>query len=493
MALSADPRDALSFRGRSGRRGRVARVDGRVVTKTKKKVSQRKVNLFEAFATASPVCVFAHDTKGNCIYVNEQCSALLGVPAAELLGDGGVQWLHPEDRERVFGAWRAAFEGGRRFEAEYRLRRRDGKVIWVLVRADPVLPPGASVAAYTGTMIDITARKCAESALQESRNRTQAVLDASPLAVVWLDAGGAVQGWSRGAERLFGWAEADVLGQPCPAIPSDQFTAFRGLIDRALRDGPLPAQAFSCRTSAGQSVRASLSVAPLANGAGERVGVVATFDDLTAYEAMLGRLRKLIDDHQRLVQDLHDTCIQSIFAVGLSLEECRRLVAVNPAKATSAIGAAAANLNLVIQDLRAFISPKAAGPDVRDFRSEIARVVEAAGTQTPKFTLAIEDAAVDALTPAQIAQLLHIAREGISNVVRHARARSARVALRLTERRVRLEISDDGRGFDHRGVERRGLGLHHMRARATKLGGRLRLASTAGRGTRLYVDLERRP
>ena len=448
-------------------------------------------SLFDLFASQAPVGIFAHDAGGNCIYVNAKCCAMLGVPATDLLGDGYAAGFHPDDRARVLAGWQAAAAARRTFEAEYRRVRPDGSVLWVLAHAAPVA--GGGDIAFLGTLIDVTERKTTEFALRESRNSAQAVLDASPLAIVSLAADGRVQAWNRGAERLFGWLEADVLGQPCPAIVPAELGAFRELIASALRDGPVQGRAYACRMYSGQPLRASLSVAPLANGAGERVGVVATFDDLTPYETMLGRLRQLIDDHQRLVQDLHDTCIQSIFAVGLSLEECRRLVAVNPAKATSAIGAAAANLNLVIQDLRAFISPEAVGHDVRDFRTEIARVVEAAGTQAPKFAVDIEDAALDALAPAQIAQLLHIAREGISNIVRHARARTARVALRLTERHVRLEISDDGRGFDHRGVERRGLGLHHMRARATKLRGRLRLASTAGRGTRLYVDLQRRP
>ena len=468
---------------------------GGVVTKKKKKPSRAAarraapVDLFDVFAAQAPIGIFAHDAAGRCVYVNAKCCTMLGAGAADLLGDGYAGGLHPEDRERVFALWREAVAARGTFEAEYRRCRPDGSVIWVLGHAAPVA--GGGTIAFLGTLIDITERKVTEFALRESRNSTQAVLDASPLAIVSLDATGRVQAWSRGAERLFGWSETEVIGQDCPPIPPEQFAAFRELIGAVLGGAGGPGRAYACRNRSGQLLRASLSVAPLSNGAGERVGVVAVFDDLTAYESMLGRLRQLMDDHQRLVQDLHDTCIQSIFAVGISLEECRRLVAVNPARATSAIGAAAANLNLVIQDLRAFIAPDAARHDVRDFRGELQRVVAAVGTQAPRFVVEVDDVALAALEAAQVEQLLHIAREGISNIVRHARARNARVALRLTERWVRLEVRDDGRGFDHRAGARRGLGLHHMRARAGKLRGRLRLASTAGRGTRLYVDLHR--
>lgn len=479
-----------------GRRIRCAAAHrGAVVTENKNRASRSAArraapaSLFEVFASQAPIGIFASDAQGRCIYVNARCCAMFGATPADLLDDGYIRTLHPEDRDRVLAGWREALAAGRTCESESRRVRPDGSAFWALCHAAPVA--GAGEIAYLGTVVDITERKNAEFALRASRNTAQAVLDASPLAIVSLDAAGGVQAWSRGAERLFGWREPEVIGRPCPAIAPDDLAEFRELIAGVLKDGAVPGRVYSCRNAEGQALRASVSVAPLANGAGERVGAVATFDDLTAYEAMLGRLRQLIDDHQRLVQDLHDTCIQSIFAVGLSLEECRRLVTVNPAKAVSAIGAAAANLNLVIHDLRAFISPEAASHDIRDFRDELLRAVEAVGTQAPRFEVDVDDAAVGALEPAQVAQLLHIAHEGISNIVRHARARVARVALRLTERCIRLEISDDGRGFDHRASERRGLGLHHIRARTAKLRARLRLASTTGRGTRLYVDLPR--
>lgn len=447
--------------------------------------------LFDVFAAQAPIGIFANDARGRCVYVNALCCEKLGTPAEALLGDGWARRVHPDDRPRVEAAWREAVAGSGLFEDEYRFCRPDGSIIWAQCRIVRLSAPAARGIRYLGTLVDTTARRLAETRLQESRDRIQAVLDASPAGIVSLDRDARVLAWNRGAEHLFGWSEAEVMGQRCPAFPPGEREAFQALIGRVIGGAAVSGEVHECRNRLGQPVRVALSLRRLSGSGREPAGVVVLCDDLTVYERMLGQLRELVATHERMVQDLHDTCIQSIYAVGLRLEECRRLVTANPARAIGAIGAAAADLNLVIQDLRAFISQGGSDKEARDFRSEVERMVAAPGARGPAFVVDIDAAAVAALQPAQAAQLLHIVREGISNVIRHARARKARVALRLTPRRIRLEIADDGRGFDRRAGSRRALGLHHMRARVARLKGRWHLVSAPGRGTRLFVDLRR--
>lgn len=109
---------------------------------------------------------------------------------------------------------------------------------------------------------------------------------------------------------------------------------------------------------------------------GTASGYIGTLTDVTAHktaELALAesrtRLQALLKERERLAQNLHDSCIQSIFAVGLSLEGALPLVARNPSRAAAAIRDAAASLKLVIQDLRTVISgpavPEAGGGDFR--------------------------------------------------------------------------------------------------------------------------------
>jgi signal transduction histidine kinase len=230
----------------------------------------------------------------------------------------------------------------------------------------------------------------------------------------------------------------------------------------------------------------------IAEGTREGIYALKTFEELEGANEQLRqsqeRLLMLLNERERLMQDLHDGCIQSIYAVGLALENCRSLIRQHPAQASRKIAQAEASLNLVIQELRAFIS--GVRPDTAvDLRREITRVIDGLGTQGRKIKVEIDSRAVSALPREVAAQLLQIAREGVSNVVRHARARSARVSLRKRGRDIRFEIADDGVGFDIDGDHRQGLGLHHIAARVQKLGGRLQLTSRPAKGCRVIVHI----
>jgi signal transduction histidine kinase len=201
------------------------------------------------------------------------------------------------------------------------------------------------------------------------------------------------------------------------------------------------------------------------------------------------QLKALAEERERLFQDMHDGCIQSIYAVGVNLEACMRLIEVNPKTARQMIADATANLNLVIQELRSFITgQKLQIPAGQNLRTEIEKAVQAAGNHGLTFTMGIDELAMNALTSEEALHLLQIAREGISNATRHANARTGRISLQKRDGAIYLEVSDDGTGFIANKVNKLGLGLHHIDARARKLGGRARVSSTPNQGTRIVVE-----
>ena len=194
-------------------------------------------------------------------------------------------------------------------------------------------------------------------------------------------------------------------------------------------------------------------------------------------------------DRERLTLDLHDGCIQSIYAIGLNMERARRLTQQDPAKAAQAIAEATANLNLVIQDLRAFIAGEPLVPrSEAEFLAEMQRIVPQGGEAGPQFSMEIDRQAVRTLSADQSSHVLRIAREAVSNIVRHAGAKAARVSLGKHGSVVRLEVADDGAGLASNGASASGLGLHHISARARKLGGQARFDSSPGSGTKVTVE-----
>jgi signal transduction histidine kinase len=200
--------------------------------------------------------------------------------------------------------------------------------------------------------------------------------------------------------------------------------------------------------------------------------------------------RRFREQREQVMLDLHDSSIQSLYAVGLQLESCRRLAASNPEAAVRTLTDAKADLGVVIQDLRALIAGEPAAPlSEQAFLDALGRAIPAPGPGVPAFALEIDPLALAALTGDQAIHVQRIAREAVSNVVRHASARNARLSLSLDGRAIRLAITDDGEGDARSRGE--GLGLQHIDARARKLGGRaaVEFGST---GTRVTVEFPRK-
>jgi signal transduction histidine kinase len=108
-----------------------------------------------------------------------------------------------------------------------------------------------------------------------------------------------------------------------------------------------------------------------------------------------------------------------------------------------------------------------------------------ARTRMPVTTTVVGDCPMPA--DVQIA-LYRIAQESLNNVTKHARASQAKVSLRCQPGQVRLQISDDGMGFDPGTVSARHLGLVIMRERAQAIGAALSIESQPGHGARISVE-----
>lgn len=202
------------------------------------------------------------------------------------------------------------------------------------------------------------------------------------------------------------------------------------------------------------------------------------------------RLRLAFEDRERLSRDLHDNIIQAIYAIGMQLEACQRLLRDDPKDVAKQLAQAISGLNGVMRDVRGYIS--GSGPEVLSksrLRAELAKLVEAIGaTGALRFRLNVDPLAVARLTPQQAEHVLHIAREALSNALKHSRARQGMLSLRRADNSVRLEVSDDGMGFEPKAQGGKGAGLHNMESRARQIGAKLEVLSSSGQGARIILS-----
>ena len=199
--------------------------------------------------------------------------------------------------------------------------------------------------------------------------------------------------------------------------------------------------------------------------------------------------RQFFEERERTMLELHDGCIQSLYAIGLQLEHSRQLIGHQATDAADAIAEAAARLNLTIQELRQFIAgEKPRRPSPAELVAEIRAMLPQGDPDALRATIEVDNAAAERLTAEQSAHVLRLLRESLSNVERHAGAQSVNVTLQLIGDRLCLEVKDDGVGIPAHGALGTGLGLHHIRVRAQRLGGKARIHSSPGEGTWITVD-----
>ncbi len=201
----------------------------------------------------------------------------------------------------------------------------------------------------------------------------------------------------------------------------------------------------------------------------------------------------VLEERERFAHDLHDGIIQSIYAVGLVLQQAKADILPENELTREQIDVSLKNLATVVQDLRNYIfdlRPQAVKRDGLKIRLNTLLAEIKANMLLP-IEAHIEDAACTCLSDWQSNHIFHICHEALSNAVRHAKPAQVKVSLLEVNGVIEIEVADDGRGFDvpveilpgHRG-------LSNIRARATKLGAKFNINSAPGQGTTIHLTLE---
>lgn len=201
-------------------------------------------------------------------------------------------------------------------------------------------------------------------------------------------------------------------------------------------------------------------------------------------------LRRSLADHAQLQRDLHDSVIQSVYAAGMTLVIAQSLLTRDPAETDRFLAETRARLNGVMRDLRFCLGE--AGPDQEQgpaaFGPAVAAVVERLQSLPPaRLELAVDERLSTELTLDQRNQLLLIVRESASNAIRHGHPDQLQVSLSRVEKEVRLEVCDNGIGFDPAAPRVAGRGLANLAERAGILGGCLDVCSSPGQGASVRV------
>jgi len=188
------------------------------------------------------------------------------------------------------------------------------------------------------------------------------------------------------------------------------------------------------------------------------------------------------DARRRLERDLHDGAQQRLVSLALMLRLAESKLARHPAEAASALAGASAELGHALEELRqlargihpAILTDRGLGPALKALAERMPLPVE------------IHSAIAARLRPAVEVATYYVVAEGLTNVVKYARASQASVSVTTTDSTVIVEVVDDGVGGADPSL---GSGLNGLHDRVEALGGRLEVASPPGAGTLLRAEI----
>jgi len=198
----------------------------------------------------------------------------------------------------------------------------------------------------------------------------------------------------------------------------------------------------------------------------------------------------VLEERERIGMDLHDGIIQSIYAVGLTLEHARLLLSEDPQQSKERIDQSINGLNNTIRDIRNYIldlRPRQLSDEnlmqglqrlVNEFRANTLAEAHVSGPSD----------GLDKLPASKALALFHICQEALANAAKHAKAKKVDVVVWKTGDRVLMEIRDNGKGFDMESTKTSlGHGLSNMHTRAHNVGGDLELTTEPGTGTTILT------
>jgi PAS domain S-box-containing protein len=244
--------------------------------------------IFRDVFNASPIGIAVENLDGQPLFVNPAFCSMLGFSAEELCSKHCVDFSPPEDAEKDWALFKQLRAGSiDHYQLEKRYFRRDGSLVWGNLSIS--LLKGGSSPLVLAMVQDITDKKRAE----EARFRNAAIVESCEDAVASVTLGGVIESWNRGAQRIFGYTESEVVGKPVDILVPPERPAEENQILETLKAGGRIDQFETVRvTKTGERINVSLSISPIKDSTGKIVGFSGISRDITERKRAEAALRE---------------------------------------------------------------------------------------------------------------------------------------------------------------------------------------------------------
>lgn len=470
-----------------------------------------------------PDVLWKTDRENHIVYISENIEAITGYsPQQEYGMSRFIDWVervHPDDVDDFVAANEALFKTDMPFSIEYRMRRKDGRWVWIHGRTFAICYENGKKYA-TGIMSEITDRKEAELRIKELKDKYETLIKNIPVVVYSTlpDETATMSFVSERWQEWTGFSPEETYGEPQTwpnsVHPEDRDRAVQAYVEAYETRKEYFSEYRLANKNSGE-VRWVLDHGIPVMDSNRHIerfdGIMLDITDKVQAEqalieandrlemrvkertAELGALsRRLVEaqemERHNVAGELHDQIGQYLTALKISLDRAAHLpkneVAAGLKHATSLVNELMAEVRSISLDLR---------PPMLDDLGLVPALLwyfERCKVQTG-IEVEFKHRVIENDLPPEIGTAAYrIIQEALTNVARHARVTSLAVNLWTGEGMLKLRVEDNGVGFriEDLPVER-SVGLRSMRERASLLGGELVVSSTPGSGTCITAEL----
>jgi PAS domain S-box-containing protein len=454
--------------------------------------------------------VLTIDERGVVQWINPAAEKLFGYGAPEVVGQNVKMLMPPPDRDRhdayIADYLRTGLKKIIGVGREVRGRRKDGTDFPMYITVCESMVAGSRV--FGGIVRDLTHRKQAEDELRRERDFTRRLLDTVEVIVLILDARGRIVQFNRRMERLAGRPLDDVRERDWfeTFVPQRERARTRWLFKQAVAGRTVRGNVYPIVLHDGTERQIEWFESVLESGEGRGGGLLCTGLDVTerieaeqeryAYEEKLRSLTaELITSEERerqeLATELHDQIGQTLALTKLKLGALRdaapQELAAHVAEVRDLIDQAVRSSRSLQMELGATVLHELG------LEAALAVLVEESQQRHGLACKFVDDKLPKPLAVQTKVALFRAARELLMNVVKHAAAQHAELAVQRNGSAIRVRLTDDGVGFVvpaqgfHASPEG-GFGLFSIQERLLRLGGSMSVTSAPGCGTCVALE-----
>jgi PAS domain S-box-containing protein len=432
-------------------------------------------------------CIILRMSKeGTITFFNEFAQKFFGYTERQILGKNITGTIIPEkdSSDRNFAELTRDIKRRPELYATYENENicKDGRRVWIIWANKAIHDEKRNITEILCVGHDITERKLMENELQ----LLAAAVRNSNDAITVQDLKGNIISWNLGAERIYGYCEAEAMKMNINRIiPDHKQDEMRLLVERVLKGENIEFFETQRLTKNNRILDISLTATLLKDEKGKPFAITATERDISERRRLEKEILDITERERELIgQEMHDGMGQILTGIAVKCKGLAlKLKSKSPEEMKDALLISKLANKVIAQtrDIAKMLYPV----DI-----ETGGLVSALKTlaSNAKTTLGVncrfrcgKSVAVKNLVEAK--QIYRIVQEAITNAVKHGNAKNVKINLRLTKKGTVLSIENDGLDFPKLSPNRKGLGLKIMQYRTDLIGGSLDIRKCDKGGT----------